>query len=489
MASPSFSVNPTAQFPYVEELREFFASHHLPYGSPRDIVKLAEALSTPGAFHNEMTSMVRSILLREEGNLPRTHLLSIVALAIGGPGMEAAAPSFPEPVLKLLSFLGAARRNQFGVPPEELDATGALTAPSSESAQPETVVFAPPVIEPPPVEAPLQRDFSPFSRSRERFEEAENAPMGNLRTFPTPLAAPQFSEVPEAKPSEVPVAKPESEAIPRPWLKRPALWIPVGCVALLALATGVLLHQRYESQAQWAAQHTHAIYPSPAVAVPASAKPTPYSPSFGREATSRIEPRSRRTLSDGTEVTPRPRLPATAGAGYQDAQDTQGTEWDQSQSPAPIQAPVYRVTPFGPYKNYEPGSKSANAPPTQPSSAGPSRYDTSETPNPVRIVPLSSYRNQRSLSVSSGVMAGNLISAPPPDYPVLAKLAHIEGEVVLQAVVSKNGAVIATHVLRGHRLLRGAATNAVSHWRYRPYVFNGKPTDVATVVTVNFRRH
>jgi protein TonB len=58
----------------------------------------------------------------------------------------------------------------------------------------------------------------------------------------------------------------------------------------------------------------------------------------------------------------------------------------------------------------------------------------------------------------------------------------------MQAVVSRSGTVVATHVLDGHRLLRGAAEKAVRQWRYRPYILNGKPTDVATVITVDFRR-
>jgi TonB family protein len=92
------------------------------------------------------------------------------------------------------------------------------------------------------------------------------------------------------------------------------------------------------------------------------------------------------------------------------------------------------------------------------------------------------------LDVSSGVMAGNLISAPLPDYPMLARMAHVGGEVVLQAVIAKNGSVLATHVLRGNRLLRGAAEDAVRQWRYRPYAVDGHPVEVATIVTVRFRR-
>jgi TonB family protein len=91
-----------------------------------------------------------------------------------------------------------------------------------------------------------------------------------------------------------------------------------------------------------------------------------------------------------------------------------------------------------------------------------------------------------SFAVSSGVMAANLISSPEPDYPMIARLAHIQGQVILQAVIAKDGAVSTTRVLRGNRLLRGAAEEAVRQWLYRPYRLNGRPIDVATIVTVDF---
>jgi TonB family protein len=94
--------------------------------------------------------------------------------------------------------------------------------------------------------------------------------------------------------------------------------------------------------------------------------------------------------------------------------------------------------------------------------------------------------NPDQVEVSSGMMAGYLISAPKPDYPGLAKIAHIGGPVVLQAVIAKNGSVIATHTLSGHRLLRGAAEDAVRRWRFRPYVMDGHPVEVSTIITVRF---
>ncbi len=91
------------------------------------------------------------------------------------------------------------------------------------------------------------------------------------------------------------------------------------------------------------------------------------------------------------------------------------------------------------------------------------------------------------ISVSSGVMASNLISSVPANYPKLAKLAHIQGVVVMQVFVSKDGTVDHINAVKGHHLLRGAAESAVRQWRYRPYLLNGHAVEVATVVTVDFK--
>ena len=100
-------------------------------------------------------------------------------------------------------------------------------------------------------------------------------------------------------------------------------------------------------------------------------------------------------------------------------------------------------------------------------------------------VPLSN----RLVNVSSGVMAANLVSGPKPSYPTLASLTRTQGNVVMQAVISKDGTVEELHVIKGHRLLRGAAKNAVRNWRYRPYKIDGVPVEVATIVSVDFSLH
>jgi TonB family protein len=86
-------------------------------------------------------------------------------------------------------------------------------------------------------------------------------------------------------------------------------------------------------------------------------------------------------------------------------------------------------------------------------------------------------------------MRSNLVSAPLPGYPLIAKITHIQGQVVVEALVAKDGTVADARVLRGHHLLRGAAVDAVRRWRYRPYLIDGRPVEVSTTVTVNFPSH
>jgi periplasmic protein TonB len=85
----------------------------------------------------------------------------------------------------------------------------------------------------------------------------------------------------------------------------------------------------------------------------------------------------------------------------------------------------------------------------------------------------------------SHVMEGNLIRRVQPDYPALAKQAHIQGTVVLRAVIDREGTIQNLQVITGHPLLVQAAINAVRQWRYRPFYLNDQPVEVETQVTVN----
>jgi len=86
----------------------------------------------------------------------------------------------------------------------------------------------------------------------------------------------------------------------------------------------------------------------------------------------------------------------------------------------------------------------------------------------------------------SNMNEGSLIRKVQPAYPVLARSARIQGAVVLQALISKQGTIENLKVLSGHPMLVPAAIDAVQQWRYRPYILNSEPVEVETQITVNF---
>jgi protein TonB len=88
--------------------------------------------------------------------------------------------------------------------------------------------------------------------------------------------------------------------------------------------------------------------------------------------------------------------------------------------------------------------------------------------------------------VSQGVSSGLLIKKVQPNYPPLARQARIQGQVLLQAQISKDGSIENLSLISGHPMLAPAAIEAVKQWRYKPYMLNGEPVAVDTQVVVNF---
>ena len=83
--------------------------------------------------------------------------------------------------------------------------------------------------------------------------------------------------------------------------------------------------------------------------------------------------------------------------------------------------------------------------------------------------------------------AANLIHQVNPIYPPLARQARVQGVVVMEAAISKDGSIESLRVIQGHPLLNQAALDAVQQWKYRPTMLNGDPVEVITTVTVTFR--
>jgi len=89
--------------------------------------------------------------------------------------------------------------------------------------------------------------------------------------------------------------------------------------------------------------------------------------------------------------------------------------------------------------------------------------------------------------ISQGVTQGMVLRRVQPAYPQMAKIARVQGAVVLAAIIGKDGTIQNLHVVStASPLLNQSAIDAVKQWRYRPYILNGEPVEVDTTVTVNF---
>jgi periplasmic protein TonB len=88
--------------------------------------------------------------------------------------------------------------------------------------------------------------------------------------------------------------------------------------------------------------------------------------------------------------------------------------------------------------------------------------------------------------MSEGVMEAALIRKIQPEYPALARIAHVSGAVRLRAIIGSDGKIRELEVINGNSFLQAAALAAVRGWRYRPTLLNGQPVEVETLITVNF---
>jgi protein TonB len=84
------------------------------------------------------------------------------------------------------------------------------------------------------------------------------------------------------------------------------------------------------------------------------------------------------------------------------------------------------------------------------------------------------------------VTAASILQQTRPLYPPLARQARIQGNVVLHAIIDKDGKVAQLEVISGHPLLVQSALDAVRQWRYKPTLLNGDPVEVDTTITVTF---
>ncbi|HEX5234350.1 MAG TPA: energy transducer TonB [Silvibacterium sp.] len=106
-------------------------------------------------------------------------------------------------------------------------------------------------------------------------------------------------------------------------------------------------------------------------------------------------------------------------------------------------------------------------------------------PDPALVPPASAISNDRP-TAAPGVMAGKRISGQDIKYPLTARQERLQGSVMLAAVIDKSGSIAELEVISGPKDLRESTVKAIQTWKYTPYLVNGKPVDVRTVINVDY---
>lgn len=91
------------------------------------------------------------------------------------------------------------------------------------------------------------------------------------------------------------------------------------------------------------------------------------------------------------------------------------------------------------------------------------------------------------IRVGGDVKRPRAIYAPDPAYPTIARIARVQGEVVVDSTIDQRGNVVGMKVISGRKLLIPAALAALRQWRFEPTYLNGRPIAVEFHVTIQFQ--
>jgi TonB family protein len=192
--------------------------------------------------------------------------------------------------------------------------------------------------------------------------------------------------------------------------------------------------------------------------------------------------------------------PSTAGESEEPGWDAglQNADGGSKVSSAPVSRAHIRVRPVLPPSQNTKGRPAEPAPPAvarkmnstpeiPDSLLVPALTMASKTMAPTRHVPGTPWALDP-LMLPEEVSRPMLVHRVLPSYPEKAVGTGLQGLVVLQAWVGRDGSVRDVKLIRGYLVFGEAAFQAVRQWRYQPYRVNGEIVEMQTFVTVDFRR-
>jgi TonB family protein len=503
----------------IEEFQRVFRANDVDFGTPDDFFAFARTLKHDTQLRGGLSALAKSIMAKENEVSLRT-ILTIIAVASGGPDVADSGRDMTRPVNLLIDFLieagGCSQINsehpdspcsEAAAAAHATDRSLTLNHSFDERTRPEQADVATHISKEPGPDAPaIQSPPDHFSDSHTLTESLTRLELNSLQVKlyldsidqRISRMEPRLENVPalalsntasrprdgDAKFSAIP-----STDGPRPPQNDPPQPTPP---ASQTRSTPVSSLPLWTNSRQPLSSNRHAAL-SAAFAFAALLLCVLFFWSFARDTThAEIHP-ANITGYETTNANPTgtsssiPSAPAattsTLKPGNAVPEDSHsGAVGNRPYKPSA--AITFSPTPKPKPKPYPVPATDAPHPALTADASDPPDDPDIATMRPDKASSVS--QSGRLLNVSSGVMAANLLAAPMPAYPKLASLTRMQGNVIMQAIISKDGTVESVHVLKGHRLLRSAATSAVRAWRYQPYLVNGRPVEVATIVSVDF---
>lgn len=466
-------VSATGFAPHIEELHEFFRSRGVVFGKPEDLNPFVERLSKDESFRDEMASMVRAIIYRERDGLTPAELMELLVTAVTGTPAEDEPEEARDAVRQMMGFAAGVFRSRWNPGASAARAEDGPAAGAEVEAAGDAAVILPTNILPTnnvettsAVQEPAARPTTPMFYQAQVVANGGTEPdeVVPLREKNESEAAQTAAKEPTAAEEVIvpPVAaflRGDSAAKPMPGVERSRGWAWVAVVLAMVVSFGAGMFARQWMLLRGVAWplHTPAALTLSHNAAPTAARPGPVPPASGAATA----------------------VPTANVAGPRKAAKVEAarSEYRGSESASDLGAP----------------SSSAGANPVAGSAGGAGSSDASAELSAAKPSPEIRDRIPRSARVtamvgaSPALMESHLLYAPEPAYPNLARIAHVQGPVVVEALVGRDGTVVRAHAITGHRMLRSAAEEAVYGRRYRPYVVDGIPMAVRTLITVDFK--
>jgi len=91
------------------------------------------------------------------------------------------------------------------------------------------------------------------------------------------------------------------------------------------------------------------------------------------------------------------------------------------------------------------------------------------------------------VTLSAHLAGRRVLRQIPPHYPAMGTNLRVRGTVDLAAAIGKDGTIRQLDVVKGNPLLATAALEAVRQWRYKPYIYHGRPVAFDTRIEVDFQ--